>query len=180
MVGCLSGGDGAGTPSPMPRESFEACCCNQDQSGVYMNRLKSAALVLASIGMLSAQAHASERGIVSGSGYPTPAFSQSDINELFDNAGEPMQLASLSAKEMKETEGAWIWNTIAWTAGGGALGAGTYLWSTPRSQWTWGGVGRAVGSGATAGFYNSVVPLRALGAAGSYAMGAFGAASWYR
>ncbi len=143
-----------------------------------MKQFKHAALTLAMLGVLSVQAHADEANLQASQ--PLAAFSQSDINALFVQAEQPMQLAALSQQEMMETEGAWVWNTVAWTAGGGALGTGTYLWTTPRSQWSWGGAGRAFGSGATAGFYNSRIPLRALGSARSYAMGALGAASWYR
>ena len=81
---------------------------------------------------------------------------------------------------MKETEGAIFWNTVFWTVGGGAVGAASYLWVTPSSQWGWSGAGTEFGSGATAGFYNSVIPLRALGAGGAFAAGALGVGSWYR
>ncbi len=50
------------------------------------------------------------------------------------------QLASLQpllAKEMKETEGAWLNFAI-----GGAIGLGSYLYTTPRSSWSWGGAAR--------------------------------------
>ena len=49
------------------------------------------------------------------------AFSQDDINGMFETTGKPMQLAALSKKEMKDTEGA-IWPYVA----GAALGAVSY------------------------------------------------------
>lgn len=139
--------------------------------------LKQLGIALTVVGLLSANAYANDAA----SEPPiAAAFTETDLSALFEQTDKPMQLAALSGQEMQETEGAWVWNTVAWTAGGGALGTGTYLWTTPRSQWSWGGAGRAFGSGATAGFYNSMIPLRALGSAGSYTMGALGAASWYR
>ena len=61
----------------------------------------------------------------------------------------PQQLASiqhLSAQEMRETEGAWL-NFII----GGAIGLGSYLYSTPQLQWSWGGAARNTAYGLLGG-----------------------------
>ena len=40
---------------------------------------------------------------------PLPQFTAADTQMLFEQDVKPMQLAALSAKEMKETEGEWFW-----------------------------------------------------------------------
>lgn len=144
-------------------------------------QLKYSVLALAAAGMLSTQVYASEIQVEAAiqPAQPVAAFTDAEIGALFDASDNPMQLAALSEQEMKETEGAWVWNTVAWTAGGGAVGTGIYLLYTPSSQWNWGDAGLAFGSGATSGFYSSVIPLTAFGSVGSYTMGALGSASWY-
>ena len=73
-----------------------------------MKQIKHAALALAMVGMLSAQAHASEAQVQSPQdAKPVAAFSQTDISAMFEQADKPMQLVALSQQEMKETEGAW-------------------------------------------------------------------------
>lgn len=113
-----------------------------------MKQLKHAALALAMTGLLSAQAHASENLQAA---QPVAAFSQTDINAMFEQAGQPMQLAALSQQEMKETEGAFG----PWGAAGGALVGGIgnigYQLGAGRG-WSWGSFGYAVGSGALTGF----------------------------
>ncbi len=106
---------------------------------------------------------------------PLQEFSASDMQMLFEQ--NAMQLEVLSDKEMKETEGAlmWIAPIAGWAAFGGVMNVGVNRWQTG----SWDGSGRAFGAGATAGFYSSYLPVRVFGAAGSYALGAFGAASWY-
>jgi hypothetical protein len=75
-----------------------------------MKQFKHAALVLAMAGVLSAQANASEARVQNlHTAQPLAAFSQTDINAMFEQTGQPMQLAALSQQEMKDTEGAWIW-----------------------------------------------------------------------
>lgn len=69
--------------------------------------MKHAALALAAAGLLSAQAHAGEAQVQSLQAMPVAAFSQSDVNAMFEQAGQSMEIAALSAVEMKETEGAW-------------------------------------------------------------------------
>ena len=39
---------------------------------------------------------------------PLPQFSEADTQTQFEQDVKPMQLATLSHREMKETEGAWI------------------------------------------------------------------------
>lgn len=58
--------------------------------------------------------------------------SQSDVLSLFEADSRPLQLAVLSPKEMKETEGAWIQFAV-----GGAIGAATYGWGYYRGQYDW-------------------------------------------
>jgi len=70
-----------------------------------MKPWKKAALALAVAGVLSAQAQAAEAQVDK---LPTAAFSQADIEAMFERSGEPIQLASLSSTEMSETEGAFF------------------------------------------------------------------------
>lgn len=86
-------------------------------------RLKHAAVALAAAGVLSTQAYASEAQI-NVAAQPVAAFSENDMQTLFETSGRPMQLAALSQQEMKETEGAWLWmayyyapqlSALAWT-----------------------------------------------------------------
>lgn len=73
-----------------------------------MKQLRHAALVLTMAGLLSAQAQASEAQVQNlQTAQPVAAFSQTDINAMFEQVGQPMQLAALSQQEMKDTEGAW-------------------------------------------------------------------------
>ncbi|WP_449191552.1 hypothetical protein [Thauera sp.] len=75
-----------------------------------MKQFKHAAVALAMVGMLSAQANASEAQVQNlQAAQPIAAFSQTDIDAMFEQAGQPMQLAALSQQEMRETEGAWVW-----------------------------------------------------------------------
>ena len=106
-----------------------------------------------------------------------PEFSAADTQMLFEQDAMPMQLAALSDKEMRETEGALMWFVpiVGWSAFGGATGVVVNRWQTG----SWDGSGPAFGAGVTAGFYTSNFAVRVLGATGSYALGAFGAASWY-
>ena len=75
-----------------------------------MKTFKQAAVVIATVGMVSMQAHAGETAVKSATSIqPMAAFSQNDINGLFDQADKPIQLAALSKQEMKDTEGAFAW-----------------------------------------------------------------------
>ena len=65
---------------------------------------------------------------------PLPKFTAQDTQILFEQDANPMQLAALSSQEMKETEGAFIWNGVI----GGAIGLGSYAYSNWGNM-TWGG-----------------------------------------
>lgn len=87
-----------------------------------MKQFKHAAVALAMVGMLSAQANASEVQVQNlQAAQPIAAFSQTDIDAMFEQAGQPMQLAALSQQEMRETEGA-MWHRVAWHGLGGVTG----------------------------------------------------------
>lgn len=73
-----------------------------------MTKFKQVALALTTAGLLATQVHAGEAQAPALHHAPLTAFSQQDIGSLFDQAGQPMQLAALSDVEMRETEGAWI------------------------------------------------------------------------
>lgn len=114
-----------------------------------MKTFKQAAVVIATVGMVSMQAHAGETAVKSATNIqPMAAFSQQDINGLFDQADKPMQLAALSQQEMKETEGAFVNFAI-----GGLAGFGTYAlsnWYRGRPI-TWQGSLYSIGTGALTG-----------------------------
>jgi len=63
---------------------------------------------------------------------PVAAFSDADMQALFEASDKPMQLAALSQQEMVETEGALIWKPFVGRAiiGGLAIGA-TFI----HNQW---------------------------------------------
>jgi hypothetical protein len=143
---------------------------------IFMKTRKKGGLALAAAGLISALAQASEAQV---NHLPAAAFSQADIHAMFKQTGKPVEVATLSSVEMKETEGAFLLNTIGWTVLGGAVGTGAYLVYTPTSQWNAKDAGISFATGATGGFYNSVLPMRAFGTVGSYIMGGFGAASVY-
>jgi len=98
-------------------------------------QLKHTVLALAAAGMLTTQAYASEMQVEAAQTYasaalveslqavqPLAAFSQTDINAMFEQTDKPMQLAVLSPQEMKETEGAVIWFApVAWAGARFAL-----------------------------------------------------------
>ena len=72
-----------------------------------------------------------------------------DAQQVFHmEDAQPMQLAMLSEQEMRETEGAIIWNGII----GGGVGLGTYLMDTPRDQWSLGGAALSTGIGVASGY----------------------------
>jgi|SRR5580765_3339002 len=82
-----------------------------------MNKFKHTALTLVATGLLSVQAHASEAHLQAIQ--PVAAFTQTDINTMFEQADKPMQLAALSAQEMRETEGAFLNFNFVIASGGG-------------------------------------------------------------
>lgn len=71
-----------------------------------MSTIKRMVLVLAAVGMVSTQAYAGETAVKTTPLSPQlSAFSQDDINSMFEVSGKPMQLAVLSTQEMEKTEG---------------------------------------------------------------------------
>ena len=50
-------------------------------------------------------------------------FTATEMQSLFEQDAQPMQVAALSPTEMKETEGAFVWNGVI----GGGIGLGSYL-----------------------------------------------------
>ena len=81
--------------------------------------------------------------------HPTQ-FTQHDMQALFADAGpsgKVMQVASLSQKEMKETEGAFVANFIS--AGAGGLGGGIGAWASGGST---GNIVASTAMGAAGGF----------------------------
>lgn len=85
-------------------------------------QLKHVVVALAVAGMLSTQAYASEAQVEAAiqPAQAVAAFTDADLQALFEASDKPMQLAALSQKEMKETEGAW-W-PVVYRVGGGLAG----------------------------------------------------------
>ena len=114
-------------------------------------RFKSTISVLVLIG--AAPFHASADSVPSASATRMPGqFQAIDAQSLFDDSDRPMQFATLSEREMKETEGAWG----LWGAAAGGLGAGlgySYNVYINQSPWSWGNFGVLVGLGTTAGAF---------------------------
>jgi hypothetical protein len=103
-----------------------------------MTKFKHIALALATAGLLATQAHAGETAAPPLQPEPLAAFSQQDISSLFNQAGQPMQLAALSDVEMRDTEGAWFPFAIYYW-GPSIVGAGSWLatsgWRTIPGAW---------------------------------------------
>jgi len=76
------------------------------------------------------------------------SFTDTDVASLFEQNVQPLQLAVLSAQEMKGTEGAWWPYVAAGAAGSFASGINYYHGNRNR---TWGGWGTAVGTGVVGG-----------------------------
>lgn len=128
-----------------------------------MSKFKHAALALATAGLLSAQAHAGEAQVQGLQAMPVAAFSQSDVNGMFEQAGQSMQLAALSGQEMKETEGAFI--NFGTAAFGGFVGGAGFALSVHRGNSTW-NTGRFLGNVGTGALIGGT-----FGAAGAAASG---------
>lgn len=114
-----------------------------------MNTFKHAATIVAlsAAGLLSTQAYAAEAGIKAASNpQKLSAFSQDDINGMFETSGKPMKLAALSQKEMKETEGAWLWLAAPIAIG---LGTAAMTYATSEGNAT----GRQLAESFGAGFW---------------------------
>jgi hypothetical protein len=144
-----------------------------------MSKFKHAALALAAASLMAVQAHATEVQAQSPQAMPVATFSQADINTMFDQAGQPMQLAALSGQEMKDTEGAWWFVPVAaWAFGGAAVGGVQHVWRTGSTSGLW----RGIGAGATGGLYASPFGRTVFGAHNfaRWTIGGFGGGSWYR
>lgn len=78
------------------------------------------------------------------------ALESTDLNFAFEQTAQPLQMATLSEQEMKETEGAWFF--VA-RAGWGALGGFSSYWGqyAATGQWSTSGMFRSVGGGAVGG-----------------------------
>lgn len=74
----------------------------------------------------------------------TLALESNDLNFAFEQTNQPLQMATLSQQEMKETEGAVFWWGVAGFVGG-VVNAGIYYWDSPNP--TLGGGAFAFGSG---------------------------------
>jgi hypothetical protein len=97
-------------------------------------------------------------------------FSASDLSLVFEQDATPLQLAGLTEQEMKDTEGAWLFNFLGGFAGGLSSAYG-YFAATPRYQASWGGALRSFGGGAFAGAIN---PIRGFGGLTTTVFGGFG------
>jgi len=77
---------------------------------VYMKKFKRATLILVTASLLSVQvqAYANQARQENVQAPPVAAFAQTDIDTMFVQTDQPMQLAVLSQQEMKETEGAFL------------------------------------------------------------------------
>lgn len=94
----------------------------------------------------------------------TLALENTDLNFAFEQTAQPLQMATLSEQEMKETEGAFI-NFFAGAVGGGAVGAGIYAynnWQNNRPI-TWQGLAYSAGTGALVGAGGAALIARAGG-----------------
>ena len=99
-------------------------------------KLKQMGIALIAAGVLSANVYANEAGIEQISVQPQGAFTETDLATLFEQDAKPMQLAALSAQEMRETEGAlapWIVGGL----GGAAWQGANYAWGAYRGNYAW-------------------------------------------
>ena len=92
-----------------------------------------------------------------------PTISVNEAAALFEQEAKPMQLAALSPKEMKETEGAFF--NFGTAAFGGFVGGAGYAWSVYRGNTTW-NTGRFLGNVGTGALIGGT-----FGAAGAAASG---------
>lgn len=107
-------------------------------------KAKNVVLALAATGLISTQAYAADTRVEDAAKMaPQAAFSDADMQAVFQQTRAPMQLAALSQQEMKETEGAVLPAIViaALTgAAGGAFGsalihaAGNAIRGVPVSQ----------------------------------------------
>ncbi len=83
-------------------------------------------------------------------------FTQQEIESLFIQDSQPLELIALSDEEMKTTEGAWL-PYMAVRMGFGAFYGGVHniAYQIGRNQgWSWKSFGRAVAFGAAMGYYS--------------------------
>lgn len=59
-------------------------------------------------------------------------FSSAEAQQLFEQDAQPLQVATLSNVEMKETQGAWVQFAV-----GGALGGAGYAWGVYQGNYSW-------------------------------------------
>jgi hypothetical protein len=118
-----------------------------------MKSWKKAALALAAAGVLSAQAYASE---VQVDQLPVVSFSQAEVHAMFEPADKPMEIVALSSVEMKETEGAWVFNAFGGLAGMYGSGYG-YLAGGGRNPY---GFAVSALAGTAGGFFSPVTGVR--------------------
>jgi len=98
-------------------------------------------LLVATIAAFAANTALADTDVVSS---VPQAFTNAEVASLFESdAGQSLQLAALSAQEMRETEGAWVANAV-----GGALGAVAYGSTCLYSRCTPAGFGLATVAGA--------------------------------
>lgn len=110
-----------------------------------MQKLKSGVLVsILTIGIMTT-AMANQNTAV-----PVQPFTDTDIQLIFKQDNQPMELAALSPKEMRETEGAvGPWGALGGAAVGGIFYTGHAIGS---GSWSWGSFATSVGMGALTGF----------------------------
>lgn len=98
---------------------------------------------------------------------PLAQDATADVGLIFETDAKPMQLAALSPQEMKETEGAFIWNGVI----GGGIGLGTYAYNNWGNM-TWGGALGSTALGVASGYgVGSLVKV-----IGPYSSGGWGVA----
>jgi hypothetical protein len=103
-----------------------------------MSKLKKVAMALGIATLISAQAHANDGPSQNLAVTPAAVFSQAEIQAMFEQGSTPLQLAALSQREMRETEGEWI--PFAFYYYGPAIAGGvswlaTSGWRTIPSVW---------------------------------------------
>jgi hypothetical protein len=146
-------------------------------------RLKHSVLALAAAGLLAVQAHAGEAAtlapVAAAPEAAKAAFSAADIESLFIMSDAPVQVAALSAKEMSETEGAWLNFAIGGLAGGAIQGGGFILGvHRGHHQWDTGRFIGNVGTGAAFGATTGQLRFLASGVSGIRNLATPGGAVW--
>lgn len=87
-------------------------------------KAKNVVFALALTGLISTQAYAADTRIDSADKMtPQVAFSDADMQTMFEPTASSMQVAALSQQEMKETEGAYLANVAGAVVGLAGYGA---------------------------------------------------------